>query len=158
MNLLLDTNVVIDYLGRKEPFFPAAQKIIAAGYFRDATLYAPVQSLKDAYFVLSHHIDQVRVQRAIVKLAEVVTFVAPTGDDAVRAARLEWPDYEDCLVALCAEKARADYLLTRDVKGFDRSPVPVMTPEDWLQMMHDAQSIEYHEVGLGEPAASTEDR
>ena len=29
MNLLLDTNVLIDYLGRKEPFFANAERIVA---------------------------------------------------------------------------------------------------------------------------------
>ena len=35
MNLLLDTNVLIDYLGRKPPFFEDAERIVAAGYFGD---------------------------------------------------------------------------------------------------------------------------
>ena len=40
MNLLLDTNVIIDYMGRQKPFFENAERIIAAGYFGDATLKA----------------------------------------------------------------------------------------------------------------------
>ena len=44
MNLLLDTNVLIDYLGRKEPFFANAERIVAAGFFGDATLWMAAQS------------------------------------------------------------------------------------------------------------------
>lgn len=53
MNLLLDTNVLIDYRGRKEPFFPAAQKVVIAGFFGDVRLWAPAQSFVDAFYVLS---------------------------------------------------------------------------------------------------------
>ena len=52
MNLLLDTNVIIDYLGRKEPFFDSAMKIVAAGFFGDATLWMSAGSAKDAFYVL----------------------------------------------------------------------------------------------------------
>lgn len=56
---------------------------------------------------------------------QVVTPVALSPTDYTNALRLGWDDLEDCLVALCAQSARADYLVTRDTKGFSRSLVPV---------------------------------
>ena len=116
MNLLLDTNVLIDYLGRKEPFFANAERIVAAGFFGDATLWMAAQSPKDAFYVLERYIDPQRIQQALLKAYEIITPVALTADDLATAARLQWDDYEDCLVALAAQKARADYLITRDAK------------------------------------------
>ena len=72
MNLLLDTNVIIDFLGRKPPFFADAAEIIAAGYFGDVTLWAPAQSFKDAFYVLENFVDSERVQDAMLSLAQVV--------------------------------------------------------------------------------------
>ena len=145
MNLLLDTNVVIDYLGRKPPFFEDACKVVAAGYFGDARLWVAVQSLKDAFYVLERYVDSLKIQQAIVKLCEVVRPIGLTGEEAVRAARLQWPDYEDCLIALAAQKADADYLVTRDAKGFDRSLVPVISPKDWLALMGRDSGLKYGE-------------
>ena len=68
MNLLLDTNVVIDYLGRKEPFFELAQQVVAAGFFGDATLWMPAQSAADAFYVLNHYLDSARVQSLLARL------------------------------------------------------------------------------------------
>ena len=65
MNLLLDTSVLIDFLGRKEPFFDAAQRVVAAGFFGDVNLWTPVQSLKDAFYVLEHYVDSHAVQQAM---------------------------------------------------------------------------------------------
>lgn len=148
MNLLLDTNVFIDYLGRKEPFFPAAQQVVGAGFFGDATLWVADLSTKDAFYALNHFMDSARIQKAMLKAFEVVRPVALSADDTIRAARLQWDDYEDCLVALCAERVRADYLITRDPKGFERSSVPVMSPQDWLAMMHDEKGLAYEAVSF----------
>lgn len=143
MNLLLDTNVFIDYIGRKEPFYAAAERVVAAGFFGDARLWVPAQSLKDAFYVLSRHLDPHRIQQAFVKTCEVVTPVGTSADDALRAARLSWNDYEDCLVALCADKVKADYLVTRDANGFERSSVPVISPTEWLAMMQREHGLTY---------------
>lgn len=143
MNLLLDTNVLIDYLGRKPPFFEAAERIVAAGYFGDARLWTSVQSLKDAFYVLNHYVESARVQKALLKACEVISPIGISADDALRAARLAWDDYEDCLIALCADKAKADYLITRDAKGFQRSPIPTMRPEEWLAFMEKERGLAY---------------
>ena len=72
MNLLLDTNVLIDYLGRKEPFFANAERIVAAGFFGDATLWMAAQSPKDAFYVLERYIDPQRIQQALLKAYEII--------------------------------------------------------------------------------------
>lgn len=149
MNLLLDTNVLIDYLGRKPPFFEAAESVVAAGFFGDAKLWTSVQSLKDAFCILEHYADSARVQKAILKACELVSPVGLSADDALRAARLEWRDYGDCLIALCADKAKADYIITRDVKGFQRSLVPAVTPEGWLELMRQGEGLSWAGVSLG---------
>jgi predicted nucleic acid-binding protein len=150
MNVLLDTNVLIDYLGRKAPFFTAAERIIAAGYFGDATLWVPAQSFKDAFYVLERYIDSKRIQNAFLKLCEVVHPVSLSGDDIIRSARLQWTDFEDCLVAVCADKVKADYLITRDAKGFERSPVPVLSPDEWHAMMEQSHGLTYEITSFGE--------
>lgn len=134
MNLLLDTNVVIDYLGRKEPFFEPAEQIVAAGFFGDVALWMPAQSAADAFYVLSRYLDTARVQTLLAHLFEVVKPVALSADELIDAARLQWDDYEDCLVMLAASKAHADYLITRDKKGFARSAVPTLTPQEWVAL------------------------
>ena len=143
MNLLLDTNVVIDYLGRKPPFFEDAERIVAAGYFGDATLWAPAQSFKDAFYVLSRYADSARIQQAMLKLLEVVHPVDLTGSDIEGAARLGWDDFEDCLIALSAGKAGAEYLVTRDEKGFSRSSVPSISPQGWLSLMREQEGVAF---------------
>lgn len=146
-NLLLDTNVVIDYLGRKPPFFEDAKNVVASGYFADAKLWMAAQSAKDAFYVLEKYVPSRSIQRALLQLFEVVEPVSLTADDLVRAAQLEWKDYEDCLIALSAQKAGAAFIVTRDKGGFAASPVPVMTPAEWTARM-EAAGVSYDEIEL----------
>lgn len=146
MNLLLDTNVLIDYVGSREPFFDDAKKILAAGFFNYAKLWVSAQSIKDAYYVLSNYADQKHVQRALRRTLDVVAPVSLSAKDAVRGLYLEWDDYEDCLISLCAVAVKADFIITRDEKGFARSPIPVLAPDSWLELMKDEHNLEYNLV------------
>lgn len=147
MNLLLDTNVVIDYIGQKPPFCEDASALVAAAYHGDAALWVPVLSLKDAFYVLSRYMDSSRVQDAILSFCEIANLVGITEDDALRGLRLSWPDFEDCLISICADKAKADYIVTRDSKGFDRSMTPICSPAEWLQMMRERHGVEFGVIG-----------
>lgn len=147
MNLLVDTCVYIDFLGRKAPFFEEAVQVVAAGFFGGAKLWIASQSINDAFFVLNRYMDSQKIQQAIAESLAVFTPVALSPQDYQRAAALGWKDLEDCLVALCAEKAKANWLVTRDAKGFERSPVPAISPTDWLALKR-AEDFEYGQVEL----------
>ena len=146
MNLLLDTCVFIDYLGRKEPFFSAAEQVVAAGFFGDAKLWLPVQSLTDAFYVLRKYIPADKLQSMLKTVCAHISLVDFCAQDSLRALSVGWSDIEDCQVALAAEKAKADYLVTRDVKGFARSLVPPITPENWLRMMRNERGLSYESI------------
>lgn len=148
MNLLLDVNVYIDYLGRRDPHFPNAQKIVMAGFFGDVRLWVPAQSVTIAFYVLTKHIGSERVQRAIEKSLELMNLVTLTTEDVRKGLRLHWRDLEDSLVAVSAEKANADFLVTRDGGDFSRSSVPAVTPSEFLQWMQDEKGLTYDEVPM----------
>lgn len=147
-NLLLDTNVIIDYLGKRAPFFQDAQKLLASAYFGDTTLWMSAQSAKDAYCVLCHYAKSEDIQDALLTLYETVKPVSLTEANLQHAARLKWKDYEDCLIALAAEDACADYLITRDKNGFARSMTPVLSPAEWLELHEGQTGISYDEIEL----------
>lgn len=50
---------------------------------------------------------------------------------------MAWTDFEDAVTAAAAERARCGLLVTRNVRDYRRSPVPVLTPVDaaaWLEV------------------------
>lgn len=124
-------------------------RIAAAGYFGDCKLWVAAQSINDAFCMLSRYVDAVHVQQVIGRSFQIIAPVSLSLADYEHAVRLNWPDMEDCLIAIATEKVRADYLITRNAKGFARSMVPALAPDQWLALMSD-QGIEYDEVLLRE--------
>lgn len=146
MNLLLDTNVYIDYLGRKDPFFTAAQKIMMAGFFRDAQLWLPAQSVTDSFYVLSKYVDAQNLQKAILESLNVVRLVSLTSEDVLNALKRSWPDLEDCLISVSAEKVKADYLITRDEKHLEKSSIAAVQPTEMVRIFKDDMRLDYEEI------------
>jgi predicted nucleic acid-binding protein len=52
--------------------------------------------------------------------------------DAERALSIHMDDFEDALIFVVAEKANADFLITRNTRDFSKSTITVMTPEEFL--------------------------
>ena len=109
MNLLLDTNVLIDYLGRKDPFFSSAQKVVIAGFFGDARLWVPSQSVVDAFYVLNRYVDSARLQAAILKALTVIEPVDLTGASLERARSTVPAVSPDAWLNIMREEHSLDY-------------------------------------------------
>lgn len=141
--LFLDTCLLVDYFSARAPFFDAMVKLRVAGILGDAQLWCSAKSFTDVFYIASKAVASGGLQRAFLKSLDFLR-VASVDEDCVREACLRsWDDFEDCLVTVAAERCRADVLLTRDVTGFKRSAVPVMTPEAYLESLRQGQGVWY---------------
>lgn len=149
MRLFLDTNVLVDYFGRREPYFDDCVSLRVMQAFGDAELWASAKSFTDVFYILRKAVGAAELQAAFKRSAESFLGVCAIGpDDMLRASELSWPDFEDCIVAAAAQKVKADYILTRDVEGFSRSPIPAMPPSRFLARMRDDHGVVYDEISL----------
>lgn len=143
MNLLIDTCVLIDYIGHREPYFEEAEQVIASGFFQDSQLWISGQSLKDTCYILGKYDNTLDIQQALLHFLDIANIVSLAPDDFTRALRLNWEDLEDCLIAICAQKCNADYIITRDLKGFTKAMTPISGPSSWLETLQQEHNISY---------------
>ncbi len=148
MRILIDTNVLIDHFGQRAPFFAAWEKLHAMQIFGDVELWVAPQSFADAFYILSKAVDCEALQAAFIESFDFLNVCNVGQAEVFEACKRSWEDYEDCLVALCAENINADYLLTRDTSGFKHSNVPCCTPEQFLQILEDEYGLIYDTVDL----------
>ena len=148
MKIFLDANILIDYFAQREPFCKEANKLRIVDFFGDAELWASAQSFSDIEYILGriHPVQKVREKMAkSLDFLQIATFEAADVEDALRST---WPDLEDFLIARCAERIKADYLITRDLHGFVDSPVPVLNPAEFFSMLKTKYDIEYEGLSL----------
>ena len=148
MKLLLDTNVLIDYYARRAPYFEDCVRLRVMQAFGDAELWVPAKSFTDAFYVLQKFIDPKLIQEAFVESSSFFKICSVGADDVLRATTLSWQDFEDCLIDICAQKVKADYILTRDAVGFEQAKTPCMHPKDFLALIAEDKHMTYAEVAL----------
>ena len=143
MKLLLDTNVLVDYFGARRPFCDQWELINALQMTGYAELWASAESYTDAFYLLRRAVGSEKLQDMFLESLSFVRVCSVDEDDIRKAAERSWSDFEDCLIAVCAEKVKADYIITRDAGGFKRSKIPAMDAPPFFTMLEEDYGIVY---------------
>ena len=130
MKVLIDTNVIVDYLAERDPFFISAKEIIEA--CQNETIFGCVssQSIADIYYILRKDFSVSERKRILLALCRLLHV---EGVDRVKLTTAlendDFSDFEDCLQMQCAIAFGADYIVTRNEKDFVYSSVRAISPE-----------------------------
>lgn len=125
VRVLLDTNVVLDLLLQRQPWFNQAQPMWDA---RDAgTVIAclPTSALTNLYYIGRKQIGQHQIMAGIQYCVANFELVPLGRRDAEYALTLPRWDFEDNLQAACAVHAAVLFIVTRDPAGFAAVPAPI---------------------------------
>ena len=148
MKLLLDTNILIDYLSQRDPFFTKALLLREAAIFGDVELWCSTQSFTDAEYILRDAFPTDKLRSMMEKCLVFMKACAPTASDLSSGITSGWPDLEDYLIAASAQRIKADFIITRDKEGFLRSKIPAISPERFFKLLSDEHGITYDEIDL----------
>jgi predicted nucleic acid-binding protein len=133
MKVLIDTNVILDALIARPQFKDDAERLFLIAADDSIVACITASTVTDIYYLLSKYLKS-KVESKIVlqKLFALFTILDVTGMDCERAMELPMPDYEDALIAECANRNKIDCIVTRNVKDFASSPVRTLSPADFL--------------------------
>lgn len=132
MVILVDTNVIIDFLTTREPYFDASSKVIAKCANGELTGYIAFHSIPNLWYILRKVPDDMR-RKWLIDICEFLTVAGVNHDEVLRAIRMkDFKDFEDCLQDRCARNIGAKYIITRNAADFTNSEVPAVSPEDFL--------------------------
>lgn len=133
MRVLIDTNVILDILQKREPFFMDSYRALRRALENDAECLISASAATDIFYVLRKSLDSAQqAKEHIDQLAQVVSFADVQGMDIHTALMRAMPDFEDAVVDAVAERSGASYILTRNIKDFTGSVVPAILPADFL--------------------------
>ncbi len=152
MKLLLDTNVLADFYLQREQFSEDVNSIAAAGICKDVELWASAKSYTDIFYIGKKHFASEVLQSAFLASFEFIHICTLGKEDLESAAKECWNDFEDCLIHISAVKVDADFIVTRDAKGFAASTVKTAAPSEVVAMLEE-RGLRYDEItgsGLNE--------
>ncbi len=140
MKILVDTNIIIDALTGREPFRETAEQIfmLAANQIED--MYITASSATDIYYLIRKHLhDTDRAKNIMSKLYELFHILDVTSGDCQEALSSGVEDYEDAVVAGCANRNRMDYIVTRNIRDYEHSKVKGILPDELLILVSQSE-------------------
>jgi predicted nucleic acid-binding protein len=129
--IFLDTNVLLDFVLDRKPFSDEAEDIFQLKILERTKLFTSVLSMANvAYVVRKAKMNPFLVLDELVNWIELVSL---TKEDFEMARASKFKDFEDALQYYSAASIKADAIISRDVKGFSASSIPVYTPNQFLK-------------------------
>ena len=128
--VFLDTNILIDLLGRPE-YVNTARKVLIQGINSDCAFFVSYLSLAN-YAYISRKIGRDILYENLSLFISVFTVVSNDVKQLRKALEMEGVDFEDILQFQAAKVAKCDLIITRNKKDFSFSDIPVLTPDEFL--------------------------
>lgn len=131
--VFVDTNIILDWLGEREPHFPYARDLFVKAEKKELEILLSVGSFIIVEYILRKEIGREKAARALAAIRTLAS-VCNSGEKEIDLALLSgMKDFEDAFQYYTAKNNRADLLITRNVKDFKTADMPVMTAEDYLK-------------------------
>ena len=136
MRVILDTCIIMDAIQNREPFAEDAKSIVRAAANKWFTGCITAKSSTDIYYLTHRCTHSDKDTRAILTKLFILFDVIDTAVmDARKAISSEVSDYEDAVMIETAIREDADCIVTRNIKDYSKSPVPVYKPAEFLRLL-----------------------
>jgi predicted nucleic acid-binding protein len=131
-NLFLDTNIILDLLAKRMPFYTEAAKLFSLADKKKIKLSISSLCLADAHYIISRQNPESEV-RHILRTFKVLVNVLPM-DDKITDLALNsgFRDFEDAIQYFTAIENDQEIIITRNQQDFKESKIPVMSAGEFI--------------------------
>lgn len=135
LKIAFDTNVLLDTILNRPGRAEAVRLMYAVSEEKIAGIVS-ANSITDVYYTSRKGIGDAAARNAILDILSIFDVTPVDGEVCSIALNEPMTDYEDAVLAVCAAREQADYIVTRDQAFLAApSPVPSMTPTDLLRVI-----------------------
>ncbi len=130
--ILLDTDVLIDIALDRLPHSEAAFELLDRIERGVEPASLAWHSISNLYYIVKPTRGDITTRDFIRELTEFVQ-VAETDTESIRyAIRIPMTDFEDAMQVAAAQACNAQFIVTRNTRDYQRSPIPAITPQQHL--------------------------
>lgn len=136
MKVLIDTNILIDYIMNREPYAEIASEIVMMCSEKKIDGCIAAHSVPNIFFILRKSLSP-HDRRNILKSLFTIFSVESIDREKLLSAldNDDFADFEDSLQEECAITFSADYIITRNEKDFEKSRITAVTPEKFIEVV-----------------------
>ena len=134
MRILVDTNIVMDILLKREPHFEASYSAVRYATEQGYECFLSASAITDIFYLIRRELKNVDEARKSIERLLTLFEIADVQDVDIRnALSSTMDDFEDAVVHAIAARYRADMIITRNTKDFKETSVPVYTPGEFME-------------------------
>ncbi len=131
--LLVDTNIVIDLLSKREEFFQEAQELFTLADNNKVELFVSALTFANTHYLLNKYQKLDEARKTLIKF-KVLVKVSALDDKIVELALVsKFKDFENAIQYHTAIENEVDIIITRNKKDFKSSKLPVMTAKEYIK-------------------------
>jgi predicted nucleic acid-binding protein len=132
--LLVDTNIVLDLLAERKEFLLEAQQLFTLSDKKEVKLYVSSLTFANTFYILSQKL-KLSNARKILRKFKVLVDVLPMDDKIIDLSlESDFKDFEDAIQYHTAVENEIDIIITRNLKDFKTSKIPVLTAKDYIKI------------------------
>lgn len=133
--ILIDTNVLLDYLLEREPFFEDAKEIMKLCADGKTKACIAAHSITNMFFILRKDFNEKERREVLSSLCSIFDIEGIDKAKLVSGlANEDFSDFEDCLQMECAKAYGADYIVSRNITDYSASEIKAIEPKDYLAL------------------------
>ena len=138
MKILLDTNIILDVLQQREPWFDDGKAIFLSIAVKQHEGFITAKQAADIHFFARRqfrgqdHVDE-KARKILSGLFILFDIIDTLGEDCKNAFSFANNDYEDAMLIASAVRSNVDCIITRNTDHFKGSPVRVFQPDEFLK-------------------------
>ena len=133
MNILIDTNVILDVLLKRKPFYQDSINILKLAKWENYNLYVSASAFTDIYYIANKSLKNKTETKALIKnLTKIVSVASVTEAEIKNALALSWKDFEDSVQYSVALLQEMDGIVTRNPDDYEEAIIKIWLPEELL--------------------------
>jgi predicted nucleic acid-binding protein len=135
VRIILDLDVLLDIIMNRQPHYRDSARTISEAFSPNLEVLIPSHSATTLYYLVAKGASRRAADRAVDWLLTSFHVVPTDREVLLHARKLGMNDFEDAVVAVQAEKAGCDFIITRNVTDYRNAPVKAITPREFLDLL-----------------------
>lgn len=135
-SVFVDTNILIDLLADRPPFSKFAIAIFDLAEKKKVKLYTSSHSYATTHYLLKKHLEEAALRNLLFALLNLIDIIPVDLNIIKRSLLSDHKDFEDAIQIFAAGAIPdIDFIVTRNIKDFKDSGIPVLPPDELLNYL-----------------------
>jgi predicted nucleic acid-binding protein len=134
--LFIDTNIMLDLMGERMPFYESAAKIATLADKGQVTIVVSALSYATVSYFLTKY-ENSETAKSKLRKFKIISEICPLDELIIeKGLNSNFSDFEDSLQYFSALTSECDILITRNGKDFKESQIPVMNAAEYFKSLN----------------------